>query len=98
MADATYQPKVYHKQGGDELVAADGGKIDMESGALLQIRAGALITAGTATVAAAHIADPTGGSTSTGGTATTGGLDTKARTAIAAINVVLEGAGLTATA
>lgn len=27
MADATYGPKVYRKQGGDELVVASGGKI-----------------------------------------------------------------------
>lgn len=27
MADATYGPKVYHKQGGDELVVASGGTI-----------------------------------------------------------------------
>ena len=27
MADATYEDKVYHKQGSDELVVASGGKI-----------------------------------------------------------------------
>lgn len=32
MADATYQPKVYHKRGGDETVVADGGKITVEDG------------------------------------------------------------------
>ncbi len=32
MADATYQPKVYRKQGGDEWVVASGGKITVESG------------------------------------------------------------------
>lgn len=30
MADATYGPKVYRKQGGDELVVASGGKITHE--------------------------------------------------------------------
>lgn len=32
MADATYQPKVYRKQGGNEIVIASGGTITMESG------------------------------------------------------------------
>jgi hypothetical protein len=31
----SYQPKVYRKQGGDELVVADGGKITLESGAIV---------------------------------------------------------------
>ncbi|PWB94664.1 hypothetical protein [Methylosinus sporium] len=36
MVDATYQPKVYDKQGGDELVVASGGKITIESGGLIE--------------------------------------------------------------
>ena len=32
MADGTYMPKVYRKQGGDEFVVASGGKINVESG------------------------------------------------------------------
>lgn len=32
MVDATYGPKVYRKQGGNELVVANGGKITVESG------------------------------------------------------------------
>lgn len=32
MPDGTYQPKVYRKQGGDELVVASGGTITMEAG------------------------------------------------------------------
>ena len=32
MADTTYQTKVYLKRGGDELVAASGGKINLEPG------------------------------------------------------------------
>jgi len=35
MADTTYQPAVYRKQGGEELVVADGGKITIESGGAL---------------------------------------------------------------
>lgn len=37
MADASYQPKVYRKQGGDELIVASGGAIDIESGGALKI-------------------------------------------------------------
>lgn len=32
MPDNTYGPKVYRKQGGDELVVASGGKITIEAG------------------------------------------------------------------
>lgn len=32
MSDNTYQPKTYRKQGGDEFVIADGGKITQEDG------------------------------------------------------------------
>lgn len=32
MADTTYQPSVYRKQGGNEIVVASGGKITVESG------------------------------------------------------------------
>jgi hypothetical protein len=42
MADVTYQPKTYRKQGGDEFVVASGGSIAIESG-------GALTNAGTLT-------------------------------------------------
>lgn len=41
MPDATYQPKVYRKQGGDELVVASGGAITLESGGSLTYQAGA---------------------------------------------------------
>lgn len=36
MPDPTYQPAVYRKQGGDELVIASGGKIVAEPGAEIQ--------------------------------------------------------------
>lgn len=39
MPDPTYQPKVYSKQGGDELVVASGGKITEESGGAVLGRA-----------------------------------------------------------
>lgn len=32
MADASYQPKVYRKLGGDELVVASGGTVTIEAG------------------------------------------------------------------
>jgi len=56
MADATYQSKVYRKQGGDELVVADGGKITVESGGEIDLKIltngapGAGISGGTGTV------------------------------------------------
>jgi hypothetical protein len=37
MSDATYQPKVYRKQGGDELHVADDGIIMIESGGYLKL-------------------------------------------------------------
>jgi len=32
MPNSSYQPKTYRKQGGDEFVVADGGKIVVEAG------------------------------------------------------------------
>ena len=51
MADATYQPKVYRKQGGAEFVVASsgavtvesGGQIDLESGGRLDVESGGYI-------------------------------------------------------
>lgn len=40
MADATYTPKVYRKQGGDEFVVANGGKVKVETGGLIVGNAG----------------------------------------------------------
>jgi hypothetical protein len=39
-----YQTKVYRKQGGDEFVVADGGKITVESGGEIEIESGATLT------------------------------------------------------
>lgn len=36
MADQTYVPKIYKQDGGDTLVVASGGKIELESGGVLQ--------------------------------------------------------------
>ncbi|MHB8110509.1 MAG: hypothetical protein ACYDHW_10815 [Syntrophorhabdaceae bacterium] len=43
-ADPTYGPKIYHKQGGDELVTASGGTITVESGGAVTIDSGGTIT------------------------------------------------------
>lgn len=37
MADATYQPAVYKKQGGNELVIASGGVLNIETGGQIQV-------------------------------------------------------------
>lgn len=39
----TYGPKVYHKQGGDELVVANGGTITVESGGVIDNSAGSML-------------------------------------------------------
>lgn len=36
MADASYTPKVYHKLGGDELVVASGGVLNIETGGIIK--------------------------------------------------------------
>lgn len=41
MADATYGPKTYHKQGGDEFVVASGGTMTFETGSSLTAPGGA---------------------------------------------------------
>lgn len=37
MVDTTYQPKVYKTSGGDKLVVASGGEVDVESGGALKL-------------------------------------------------------------
>jgi hypothetical protein len=44
LASAGYIPKVYHKQGGAEMVVASGGKITVQSGGTLSIASGATLT------------------------------------------------------
>lgn len=44
MADATYQPKIYRKQGGNILVVASTGQITVESGGGINIESGGNIT------------------------------------------------------
>jgi hypothetical protein len=88
MADPTYQPKVYRKQGGDELVVASGGQIKIETGGALVPNSG--------TQAAAIANAPAGG---TGAAA--GAYDTAANRdlLIGAVNsmlAALRGAGIIA--
>jgi hypothetical protein len=54
MADETYQPKVYKKQGGDELVIANGGEINVETGGIITAN-------GTQASAVADLTDNSGG-------------------------------------
>lgn len=58
MADATYGPKVYHKQGGDELVVASGGALNLEAGAIITAAGtqGAALTAQLTTITIADAA------------------------------------------
>lgn len=52
MADASYVPKVYIKQGGEELVVASGGKINVEAGGVIAVDGtqGAALTAQLTTI------------------------------------------------
>ena len=52
MADASYVPKVYIKQGGEELVIASGGKLNVEAGGQLVVDGtqGAALTAALTTI------------------------------------------------
>jgi hypothetical protein len=58
MADATYGPKVYKKSGGDVLVIASGGVLDIESGAIIKTNGeqGAALTAQLTTITPADAA------------------------------------------
>ena len=42
--DSTYQPKVYKKSGGDELVVASGGVITVQSGGTIAAESGSIMT------------------------------------------------------
>lgn len=44
MADETYQPKTYRKDGGDIFVVASGGRLVVESGGEMEFESGAIIT------------------------------------------------------
>lgn len=56
MADSSYMPKVYKKNGGDTLVVADGGVVQFESGATLQLDSGSIATLADEILAAGDIA------------------------------------------
>ena len=42
MADGTYQPKVYRKQGATAFVIASGGSLEIEAGGSLNLASGAI--------------------------------------------------------
>lgn len=43
MAEASYQPKTYRKQGGDEHVIADGGQLTVEDGGEVEVESGGAV-------------------------------------------------------
>ncbi len=100
MADTTYSPLVYKKQGGDEQVVASGGVVTVESGGIVNIASGGhLQNAGVNLDLSAGIATSTTSSTAelnllTGCTATAAeiiqGCDSSVNTEIVtATNVIL---------
>jgi hypothetical protein len=58
MPDASYAPKVYMKQGGDEQVVASGGQVNVESGGKVtkNLSVANITTAGAGTYTAAQLA------------------------------------------
>lgn len=88
MADATYQPKVYHKHGGDELVVASGGVLNVETGGIIKANGTQAATIADASVA--HDLNATFSDTEA--EAALNALGTKINSIIAA----LEGAGILA--
>lgn len=80
MADATYQPKVYRKQGGAEQIIASGGTQTVESGGAITVDSGATLTVngtlalGTgATVTLPVVAESEGSTMANSGISTIGG-------------------------
>jgi hypothetical protein len=59
-ADTTYQSKVYRKNGGEELVVADGGKILVESGGTIEVESGGTMTIADGAFAVGDLALTTG--------------------------------------
>lgn len=80
MADATYQPKVYRTQGGNQIVVAStgnikvesGGGIDLESGGQLRVADGAYLSVPVVTETTAAALSNYGVSVVTKGTTATG--------------------------
>src|SRR5258706_2443439 len=97
MSDATYTTKVYEKQGGDELVVANGGKITIEAGGKLFV-GGADVTAAVATGGVAGVAAGYGLARSNGVVAitraTNGDINTGPSSVVSAVAVLSDDAGL----
>lgn len=105
----SYEPKVYRKQGGNELVVASGGQLTVESGGVVEVAGAdisaelALLSGLTADATELNKLDGAGAVVASGTTAThiadpSGGTtqDAEARAAIAAILDALEAFGIVA--
>lgn len=88
MADATYLPKVYMKQGGDEQVVASGGTINVETGGAIKANG---------TQAAAITNAPAGGTGATAGAYDTAPHRDELIAAVNSILAALRGAGIIVT-
>lgn len=86
MADATYTPKVYRKQGGEAFIVASGGEVEVESGGQIQMLTGAKMVPNSGTQAS-HIANIT----------TTGTFSTGICAKIQSIIAAVRGVGILAT-
>lgn len=93
-ADATYQPKVHRRQGGDQLSVASGGVLDIESGGALKL-AGTQMTATAAELNA--VADLTGRVVAVPAASTTLSLDAATHAERLVVLPIITGAGLTIT-
>lgn len=94
MPDTTYQPKVYLADGGDRIVVASGGVLDVESGGIVK-------AAGTQATAIASLTDSTTGTPGDTLDDTTAGQKDDIASLAAKINAILaalRGAGIIASA
>jgi hypothetical protein len=93
MPEASYAPKVYMKQGGDELVVASGGKVNIESGGIIAddgVQASAIVS----------LTDSTGGTAGDTVNDTTSSVKDDIASLAAKINAILaalRGAGIIVT-
>lgn len=96
MADPTYNPKVYKKNGGDSLIVASGGELDIESGGAFKI-AGTQVTASAAELNAlgSGLTGTTNATFTVDSDATTGKVQVKATAGAADKTLTLTNAALT---
>lgn len=94
MADATYQPAVYKQRGGNKLVVASGGELDVESGGSFKI-AGTAVGATAAEIDA--VADLTGRVIAVPAASTSLALTAALHAERLVVLPIITGAGLTIT-